>query len=176
MVIVYPGSAWGPHDPNFGDAHRMTCAILSHQMPLIPPGALDIIDVRDLAAAVAAILDRRPRRSRYLMTGHYVPFFALIDQFAAVTGRRLLRLPSPAWAVRAVGRGATLAKRLTGIRLPVSAEGIDLVTAVRPGDDSAAVADLGLAARPLHHTFHDTVAWLLRAGRLSPRQAGLVAR
>jgi dihydroflavonol-4-reductase len=172
VVIVYPGSVLGPRDPRFGEAQHFVRSVLRSQVPLVPPGGLDIADVRDVAAAIAAIVDRRPGTTRYLMSGTFVSLRDLVAELRRITGRRLVRIPVPAWMGGLAGQAASAANRLTGLHLPISTGAAEAVAAVRPGDDSAAAADLGFTPRPLHDTLHDTVRWLHEAGRLTRRQAG----
>ena len=56
VVITYPGMVWGPHDPHLGEAATFARSVLRGLVPVVPPGGLPIVDVRDVAAAHAAIL------------------------------------------------------------------------------------------------------------------------
>jgi dihydroflavonol-4-reductase len=46
IVIVQPGSVWGPHDPNYGESDQTAGNILARRMPIIPAGGMQIVDVR----------------------------------------------------------------------------------------------------------------------------------
>ena len=60
---------WGPHDPHLGEAATFARSVLRGLVPMVPPGELAVVDVRDVAAAHAAILTpgRGPRR--YMLAG-----------------------------------------------------------------------------------------------------------
>jgi hypothetical protein len=47
----------GPHDPYLGDGLRQLRNILKGRYPLVPSGGLPIVDVRDVAAVHAAVLE-----------------------------------------------------------------------------------------------------------------------
>jgi uncharacterized protein YbjT (DUF2867 family) len=72
VVITYPGGVYGPHDPYLGDGLRQLRNILKGRYPLVPSGGLPIVDVRDVAAVHAAVLEpgRGPRR--YLAGGTFL--------------------------------------------------------------------------------------------------------
>src|SRR5215204_478219 len=56
VVITYPGMVWGPHDPYLGESATFARSVLRGLVPVMPPGTLPIVDVREVAAAHAAIL------------------------------------------------------------------------------------------------------------------------
>jgi len=172
VVSSYPGGALGPLDPHFGENGQLVTNILKRRMPVIPPGGLCFVDVRDLARAHARMFQpgRGPRR--YLMTGANIAFASIIETLAELTGRRLPHVRLPAMAVRPVVQVTSLLQHIVPVRLPFNREGFDAVVWDAHGDDSRARAELGFGARPLRETLADTVVWLRRSGKISARQAG----
>jgi dihydroflavonol-4-reductase len=175
VVIVYPGSVWGPHDPYFGESDQIARNILSGAAPLVPRGRLAVVDVRDVAAAHATVMvaGRGPRR--YLLGGYDVDYAALHRMLGDVTARRLQSIPVPAGAAWASARLADRLQRLVPFRLPVSAPALWIMRHHSSCDNERARAELGFEPRPLAETLTDTVASLLARGRISARQAGHVA-
>jgi nucleoside-diphosphate-sugar epimerase len=57
VVITYPGAVLGPHDPHLGDGLRRVRNILKGRYPIAPSGGYPIVDVRDVAAVHAAVLE-----------------------------------------------------------------------------------------------------------------------
>jgi len=129
-------------------------------------GGAPYVDVRDVAAVHAAVLEpgRGPRR--YMITGHYVALPDLIAMLQQITGRRSQITAVPAGVTLAVGRVADLMQRLLPARLPFSYESI-WIGALRPHcDDSRTISELGVTPRDLKVTLTDTVQWLADQGHL----------
>ena len=83
VVIIYPGAVFGPHDPYRGEQSERLRWILLGRFPLWPRGGVHVVDVRDVAAVIAAVLNpgRGPRR--YIVPGYHMDGNQL---YAAVRG------------------------------------------------------------------------------------------
>jgi len=164
VVITQPGAVWGPHDPHLGENARLALTILRGQMPVVLPGPMSIVDVRDVAAAHAAVMRPGQGARRFLLVAGDVPFAELFDVFREATGRRLPALPLPrALVERTVGRLS---------RVPGELEGPWYVIQRARCDSSAAEAALGLRLRPPRESVLDTIRWLHDAGHVDDGRAG----
>ena len=175
VVIGYPGAVFGPHDIRLGESTRFLCDVLAGRMPVIPRGGLCIVDVRDLAAAFAAMLEARQGPRRYLLGGIHVSLAGLVDLVAEITGRTIRRWVLPPSALRPGVRLAGRLQRHLPVRLPLSEEGFDTVVRNARTDDGAAARDLGFSPRELNHTLADTCRWAYRRGWISRRRVGRLA-
>ncbi|AHE98711.1 SDR family NAD(P)-dependent oxidoreductase [Thioalkalivibrio paradoxus] len=175
VVIGYPGAVFGPHDMRLGESTRFLCDVLAGRMPVIPRGGICIVDVRDLAAAFATMLEAGQGPRRYLLGGVQVSLAGLVDLVAEVTDRRIRRWVLPPWALRPGVRLAGHLQRLLPVRLPLSEEGFDTVVRNARPDDSAAACDLGFSPRDLHDTLADTCHWAYRRGWISRHRVGRLA-
>jgi nucleoside-diphosphate-sugar epimerase len=175
VVSVLPAAMWGPQDPHLGEGVILAANVLRHRYPVIMAGGMHIADVRDVAAALAAVMQpgRGPRS--YLVTGHYVTMPGIIGTLGDLTGRRIRFVTLPAWFLAAFGQMADLVQRRLRTRVPWSAESIWIVNCDARCDDSKTRDELQLEPRPLRETFADTVHWLVESGHLTPRQAGRLA-
>lgn len=176
VVITRPGMVWGPNDPHLGETATLARDILRGRVPTRVSGGLPVVDVRDVAAVHAAVIeaDRGPRS--YLATGEFVPFARLFELMRAVTGRRLPAAPAaPARILLAGGAIAEALQRVLPFRLPMNREGLWSVINGRPGDDSLTREELGVTFRPPAEAIGDTVRWLYEAGHIGARQAGRAA-
>jgi nucleoside-diphosphate-sugar epimerase len=166
VTIVYPGSVVGPHDPYLGENDHIVMLVLRGLLPAWPKGSLPYVDVRDVAATLAAAVAHEPG-GRYLVPGHDVA--SLPGELRRVTGRRLPAVTVPAGMASA----ASVPGALTGWWwLPRGAEGPRLAGFANTTDSSRTTADLGVSARPFAEALRDTVRWLVEAGHVSRRQAG----
>ena len=174
-MIMYPGMVWGPHDPHLGEAATFARSVLRGLVPLVPPSSLPVVDVRDVAAAHAAILNRGQGQGRYMLAGGTVSFVEMIDLLRAVTGRRLVRATAPAPLVLGMTAAGDVVQRVLPFRLPFNFGGVWVGTHGGPIDASATERDLGVRFRPFDDSIADTLRWLHEAGHLTDRQAGRAA-
>jgi dihydroflavonol-4-reductase len=175
VVSVMPAAVWGPHDPHFGEGAMRATNVLKNRYPIVPPGGMQIADVRDVAAVLAAVMTpgRGPRSD--MVAGHYSSMPELIRTLADLTGRRLRFATFPPWFLAGFGRAADLVQRRVSTRLPWDAEGIWVLNCAARCDDSKTRSEFGLEPRPLRETLADTVRWLLEVGHLTSREAGRLA-
>jgi dihydroflavonol-4-reductase len=169
VVIVYPGGVIGPDDPYLGDSNRGIVEFAKSGLTM--RGGAPMVDVRDVAAVHAAVMEpgRGPRR--YMIAGHYIALPDLIAMLQQITGHRSRIVAMPAGVTLAVGRVADLMQRLMPARLPFSYESI-WIGALQPHcDDSRTASELGITARDLRVTLADTVHWLADQGHLRVAQA-----
>jgi len=175
VVSAYPSGAFGPEDPHFGESAQTVASILKRQMPMVPKGGLSIVDVRDVAKALAAMFEPGKGSRRYILSGTSTPFGSIIGTISELTGRKLPHATLPGWSLLPMVRSAGFLQRVLPFRLPLNNEGFDTIRWDPHGDDSRARAELGYAPRPLRETFGDTIQWMHKAGKISAKQAGKLA-
>jgi len=170
VVSVMPAGMWGPHDPHFGEGVTLATNVLKRRFPVVPPGGMQIADVRDVAAALVAVMQPGRGQRTYLIGGHYISMPDIIRTLADLSGRRLPFVTFPSWFLAAFGHTADIVQRRLPARLPWTGEGIWVLNCAARCDDSKARTELGIEARPLRETFADTIHWLREVGHLSPRE------
>jgi dihydroflavonol-4-reductase len=175
VVSVMPAAVWGPQDPHFGEGVTRATNVLKRRYPIVMRGGMQIADVRDVAAVLAAVTTSGRGARRYMVAGHYISMPDLIRTLADLTGRRIPFATLPAWFLAGFGRAADAVQGRVRTRLPWDAEGIWVMNCAARCDDSKTRSELGLEPRPLQETLADTVRWLVEAGRLTPREAGHLA-
>lgn len=175
VVSVMPAAVWGPHDPHLGEGVTLAMNVLKNRYPIVMGGGMHIVDVRDVAAVLAAVIEpgRGPRS--YLIAGHYISLPDLIRALADLSGRRIRFATFPSWFLAAFGRAADVAQRRLNTRLPWQGEAIWVMICAARCNDSTTREELGLEPRPLSETFADTVGWLVESGHLTRREAGRMA-
>ena len=86
-----------------------------------------------------------------------------------MTGARIARIAAPGWLLRAAARTMDGVGRLTGRAMPMTGEGVEIATRVRPMQNSPRVAELGVTWRDSAATLRDLFQWFLDTGRLPPK-------
>ena len=173
VVITYPGMVLGPGaGTQFGEVADGVESIL--KMRLVP--GLDagwvVIDVRDLAAIHAALVEPGKGARRIMAGGTYVDAAGLRGLFKAVTGRRIVQLPIPGSVLRRLGSGIDFATKHTPFVPVLNRAAMDYYTQMPASDDGPVHDELDIDYRPLSDTFTDCITDLAANGRISNRVAG----
>jgi dihydroflavonol-4-reductase len=155
--ITYPGMVLGPPvGDQFGEAGEGVKAAL--QMHAIPgrSAAWLVVDVRDLAALHAALVEpgRGPRR--YTAGGHRVPAAALANLLGQIAGTPMIAVPIPDTALRVAGAVMDRAGRFLPFDTPFTSAGMQYYTQMPASDDSPSERELGITYRDPRETVADT--------------------
>ncbi len=163
--ITYPGMVIGPPvGDQFGEAGEgVRAAVQMHAIPGRSAAWL-IVDVRDLAALHAALLEpgRGPRR--YMAGGHRVPAAELANLLGQVAETPMVSVPIPDTALRVAGAVMDRAGRFLPFDTPITWAGMQYYTQMPASDDSPSERDLGITYRDPQETLADTFAALRAAG------------
>ncbi len=158
VVIVNPSFVLGPDDPNpSGTSNALIRRLLLRRIPGYVDGAINIVDVRDVATGHLLADERGEVSERYLLTGRN---FTLQRLFADLS--RIADVPTP--PLRMHGRlvvAGVSATELMGIRLPTSADEVRSGTQWFTYRNQKAREQLGWEARPHEETLEDAVRWQL---------------
>ena len=158
LVIVNPSFVLGPDDPNpSGTSNALVRRLLLRRIPGYLDGAINIVDVRDVARGHVLADERGDDGERYLLTGRN---FTLQRLFADLS--RIAGVPPP--PVRMQGRlvvAGVSAMELTGFRLPTSVDEVRSGTQWFTYRNDKAREKLGWEPRPHEETLEDTVRWQL---------------
>jgi nucleoside-diphosphate-sugar epimerase len=174
ITIVYPGGVIGPDQPTLDATLEGIVGARTMGWPRTS-GGVCLIDVRDVAAALAAAAapGRGPRR---LMLGG--PFFtwaqlgALLDEITSV---RAMRLPLPRPVLFAAASLLDQIRRVRSLPYPLTRDAAEMMTTMVPTDVQPTLDALGLTLRPSRVSLEDTVRWLAEAGHLPAKNAGRLA-
>jgi dihydroflavonol-4-reductase len=158
LVIVNPSFVLGPDDPNpSGTSNALVRRLLLRRVPGYLDGAINIVDVRDVAKGHLLADQLGQDGERYLLTGRN---FTLQRLFADLS--RIASVPPP--PVRIGGRLALAGvetMELVGLRVPTSADEVRSGTQWFTYRNDKAREELGWEPRPHEETLEDTVAWQL---------------
>ena len=172
VVIVYPALVVGPGD--YGESIQLQPLRLWLTKPFPRSGyKVTMVDVRDVAAVIAASMEAGRGPRRYLMFGHHLTADELLSELRSVTGRDLKSVPMPRALFSIWGRIGDIAHRF-GHDLVLTTEGTEYMFNYRAGDSSATEQDTGIVLRPAAESLSDTIAWMRDTGYISAAAAGTV--
>ena len=157
VVVVNPSYVLGvPIDPSQpGETSTRTIGnYLRGRLPAVVDGAVNIVDVHDVAAGHLKAAEKGRPGERYVLGGHDTSWVELLEQVAELSGvhHPLLVLPPE------LGRVAQRAEAF-GLPTPVSAEGILAMAQNWRYSSRKARRELGYRTRSLERTLRDTIEW-----------------
>lgn len=171
IVVFYPGGVTGPDQPVLDSIMQGIAEALKRGLPVCGSGGVTVIDVRDLAAAIVAALEPGHGPRRYMAGGVYFDWDAYAHLLRQVSGHAMWRFPITATALRGVGAGLDVFRRLQPLDWPVNRESTELMTTMCPTDDTPFHEELGVGYRPTEETMADAIRWMVAAGHLDARLA-----
>ena len=176
VTITYPGGTFGPHDPTVNEAVRSLFDALESGFFVTPPTGVALVDVRDVAAAHAAVMKPDLGARRYMVGGRFLEHAELVDIYVRLTGRRVVQIPAPAGVLLALGRVADVLRSGLGIRFGMlSYESMRFASSGVPCDSSALSHDFGIEFRPAEDTIRDTLLWMYDNDLLERKALGTLA-
>lgn len=169
VVVVYPGGVTGPDQPVLDSNMEGLAQSVEMGLPVCRSGGVTVIDVRDLAAILVATLEpgRGPRG--YMAGGRFFDWEAYAALIAGVSGHTLRRFPISGRALRGMGIGLDVVRRVHSVDWPVNRDSTEFMTTMCPTDDSLVQEELGVTYRPAEETIADALRWLVSAGHLDAR-------
>jgi dihydroflavonol-4-reductase len=174
VVIVNPSLLLGPGDLR-GSSTSDIRRFLEGEVLAAPRGGIAAVDVRDVAAAMIAALERGRSGERYLLNAANIGVPVFLDRLERISGvsAPVARLPrSRGLAVEATRLFGKMVKAVGG-ELPMSVESVEMAQYYWYCDSGKAMRDLGFAPRDLTDTLRDTVSDLLSRGVAHPRATAL---
>jgi nucleoside-diphosphate-sugar epimerase len=172
VVTIYPGAVYGPNDPYQGANDEQLRWMLLGRFPTYPRGAQHVVDVRDVAAVIVALLEPGGPR-RFIVPGHHVSGAELYAAVTDAAGRRLPHLILPGPVIGPSVHLIDIVQRRLPARwhYPADREGVEIIRRDTRFDDSAARKELDIEPISFRQTIADTVRWLVESGRVPARRA-----
>lgn len=163
-VVLNPSLILGPGE---GEARPVGVVddFLARRIPVVPPGGISMVDVRDAAAAVISALERGRVGERYFLTALNCRFRAFFQLLEACSGVPAPRLPLPR---RAGLLGTRLIHRFGRAWRPelaaaISPARMDMASHFWYASSRKATRELGFAPRTPERTLRDTLAFIRSA-------------
>ena len=171
IATVYPAGVVGPDDPGMSESVRAYRGFLRGTLRT---GSTHMADARDLGLLITRLLETG-RSGRIIASGHHLRWTEMNALLARVAGRPVPELKAPGWALRGAGRLCDGISRLSGRKMPFTAESMEIATRWVRVENSPAIAELGIAWRPAEETLTDMFRWFLETGRLPAKAVPALA-
>ena len=161
LVILNPSLLFGPGDERLTST-RVILDFLERKIPVVPPGGLSFVDVRDVALACRAAMRHGVHGERYLLGAANWSFRELFDRLGRLTKVQPPLLPLPS-SLAPVGVHVLSAMRRRWAGAPeVAPAELDIASHFWYFSSEKARHALGFAPRDPYDTLSDTVAFVRR--------------
>lgn len=159
LVTVNPSLLLGPGDDRLSST-KDVLSFLAKEIAVSPPGGLNFVDVRDVAAALPVAMSKGSPGERYLLGGYnwtFSEFFGRLE--------RLSKVPGP--LIRGRGKWPFLASQVQsalykamGRTPPVDPVSVKMAEYYWYFSSEKAERELGFEVREASETLFDTIAYL----------------
>jgi dihydroflavonol-4-reductase len=174
VVQVLPGWMFGPWDAAPTASGRFVLDFLGGRLPAIPPGGMNAVDARDVAAGMIRAAERGRPGDSYILGGPFTTLSDVANTLAQVTGIAAPRWRLPygvAWAYAALAEAWA---RFRNSDTLITVAAVRAMHAELRVSSNKALRELGWRYRSLSETLRDEVAWYRAHGPAG--QVGLAGR
>ena len=170
-VVVCPSGILGPFDWLPSAQGRYLVDAVRRGFVAHVGGGYDFVDVRDLAAGIAAAMHKGRRGEHYILSGEYLSLRDMGELAGQAVGRHVRQIQLPVGLARAAAVVTPLWYRLSGTTPNLTAESLDIVFGAAKLVNAKARHELGFSTRPLSETVRDQMYWFAAEGYLPPALA-----
>jgi dihydroflavonol-4-reductase len=164
VVCVNPTFVLGPDDPGRGGtSNALVRRFLLRRIPAYVEGALNIVDVRDVAAGQLLADERGKSGERYILGGRNFTLDRLFADLSRISGVAPPRLRLPGSLTLA---GVEVLTRI-GLPIPTTPDEVRSGMEWWTYTSDKAERELGFTSRPHEETLEDAVRWQM--GQLGDR-------
>jgi dihydroflavonol-4-reductase len=162
-VLVNPTMCLGPWDLR----DRASCIVpllLCGEVAASVDQVLNVIDVRDVAAALLAALDAERYAAPLLVSGHQISTSGLYSLVCERGGGRPPRFSTPAPLALMASYWMEMALAMVGRATPLPAGALIIPTAFDYLTPATEMIELGVTPRPLSETLAEAIRWYREIG------------
>lgn len=166
VIIVNPTAPVGDHDFKPTPTGRIVLDFLAGAMPAFVDTGLNLVDVRDAAAAQLLAFERGRPGERYILGAENLTLEQILKRLAAVTGRRAPTRRIPLAAAYAAGLVSTGWANLTGRPPRVPLDAVRMASKKMFVSHAKAARELGYAPGPVDAALRRAAEWFEANGYL----------
>ena len=164
-LIIIPTAAIGPYDFQPSFMGQGLLALYNRKLPSLVDGGFDFVDVRDIARAAIAAMEKGKSGERYVISGMWKTVKDLAFLVEEATGAPPPKFTSPHWLAK---MGVPLVKAVSKItHTPLLYTNETLTVLLRCNRNISSLKarrELGFYPRPLSETLRDTFEWYKETG------------
>ena len=165
-VIVNPSTPIGIRDIRPTPTGRIIIEAAAGRMPAFVDTGLNLVDVEDVALGHLLALEHGQIGERYILGGDNVTLRHLLDEIAAMTGRRAPWMKLPLWPLYPLARAAEAVAQVTGKEPFMTVDGLKMSRNRMFFSSAKAERELGYRPGPHLPALRAALDWFGREGYL----------
>lgn len=166
-TIVHPSGILGPEDYAVGETTNTLIQIINGKMPMGIDGSFNLCDVRDLAVATIAAVDKGRKGQCYILANEEVSFRDFAKMVCDESGCKPIKNFLPIGVANFIASMLEKRAKKTGKEPLMTTFSVYNLARNNNFDSSKAKAELGYVARPYTETIRDEIKWLKREGKIN---------
>lgn len=160
VVVINPTAVLGPNDFAPSYLGQFIIRLLGNKLPGLIPGGYDWVDVRDIAQASVASIEKGRGGERYILAGEWKSVVEIASRLSRLSGRQLRKFVFPVWMARLGLPFLHLRAKVLHRHPLYTSESLYILQAGNPLIKSdKAQKELGFKPRPLDETLLDSINW-----------------
>lgn len=163
-VIICPAHAIGAHDRR--NWSRLFRLVRQRRVLGMPPGGSSFCHARAVARAMIAAVDRGERGASYLLGGADASYVRLLNEIAALLGRRTRFRPLPVRLLQGYAMIEEMVAPLFGREPDITVDAVRLLSCSQYCSSERAIRELGYEPLPLEQMLADCHRWMADNGLL----------
>ena len=170
VINIMPGGVVGPRDAGPSPLGQSLLDFLNGRLPAGIEGSFPVVDVRDVARAHIAAMDRGVPGPSYLMVARTVTLREWFAVLSRITGLPAPRVFIPAFIALPAARMAEILAQVTHSVPIFTRNQIQQLLLPRRYESSRAQRELGIVFTRLETTVRDAIRWYVENGRVSQKR------
>jgi dihydroflavonol-4-reductase len=159
LVMVNPSLLLGPGDERIGST-REVLSFLAGDVRIVPPGGLNFVDARDVAAIIPVAMEKGRPGERYMLGGHNMTFAEYFDRMERLSKKYSTRIKLRGDLPWLAARAQAAVFKTLGRTPPIEPTAADQAKYFWYFDGAKAKRELGFAAREASETIFDTIEYV----------------
>ena len=171
VTVVHPSGIIGPGDYSHGLMGQLIKNYINGTITSCIRGGYDFVDVRDVAAGIAAAADRGRPGECYILSNRYYSALEILNIVHDITGRRQIKVILPLWFVKSVTPLAELYFRIRHEKPLFTKDSLTILNSNASFSHEKAERELAYTTRDMRETVSDTVEFLKKSGCIKNKAA-----
>jgi dihydroflavonol-4-reductase len=165
VVILNPTAIIGPYDFKPSLVGEFLIKTVNHQLPGIIEGGYDWVDVRDVAQAAIAAIEKGKDGEHYILSGKWLSLEEIIQLMENVLGEKIKPFVFPMWLAKTGLPFLSLWAKVTRSKPLYTSESLKILQlSSRTITSEKAKRTLGYSPRIVDQTIKDTMVWFNENG------------
>ena len=158
--LALPSGILGPNDFYGARMNRMIYQYRIGKLHSAMSGGYDMVDVRDVAKGVIAILKKGKKNESYILSNSHYDIVTLLDMVSEITGQKKIRHVIPRWVVILSTPFLSIQAKLHHQKPQVTAHSMKMIGKNTYLSHAKAERELGYHPREMKETIKDIVEWV----------------